>query len=478
MKQGCYDIFYTPEGQYPGMPHGEMCGDLMPFYKDGTFTLLYLYKYCIYAVETKDFVHYGHHRLVLQNGTPDEQDWHAATGSVVACGDRFYFYYTGFCETNRGEAGKFEQAILRAVSTDLHQWKKDAKFFFPPDTAHYAPTHWRDPQIFWSEERQQYCMLVTAAEKDKPACHAGCTALYTSVNCLQWAHEQTLYAPRTFLTHECQDAFSVGGRWYLVFSNYTRQWETRYRVADRFEGPWQLPPADDRFDGRMLYAAKTVSDGQNRYLVGWLSIRKDCRDAAPCVWGGNVVVHQLAPRPDGSLGTVMVPAIHDAFTAPQPLALHPWEGRWTAVEGAYQGSSPDGFGWAGLGCCRGTCLFEGTFTWEAETAAFGLMLHTSGPMLEKWCQLRIEPKRGRIQLDRYNRIDGDQSYEDERPIAFTDRRARVQVILSGTILQAYVEDVALTTRCYEIEQGGLGLFIEYGEVTCRTVKLLALPAAD
>lgn len=34
---------------------------------------------------------------------------------------------------------------------------------------------------------------------------------------------------------------------------------------------------DDKFDGRDFYAAKTVSDGKSRYLVGWQSIRKDCK---------------------------------------------------------------------------------------------------------------------------------------------------------------------------------------------------------
>ena len=52
-------IFYTPENQYPGMPHGEMCGDIMPYFRDGKYTFFFLYKYCIYAVDTEDFVHYG-----------------------------------------------------------------------------------------------------------------------------------------------------------------------------------------------------------------------------------------------------------------------------------------------------------------------------------------------------------------------------------------------------------------------------------
>ena len=147
---GCNYIFYTPEYQYPDMPHGEMCGDLMPFYHEGKYIFVYLYKYCIYAIETKDFVHYDNHRLVLQNGTPEEQDWHAATGGICKKDDLFYFYYTGFCEGNRGKEGKYEQAILRAVSSDLIHWEKDRDYLFVPDEEHYAGRHWS-------------CLLYTSA---------------------------------------------------------------------------------------------------------------------------------------------------------------------------------------------------------------------------------------------------------------------------------------------------------------------------
>lgn len=125
---GCNYIFYTPEYQYPDMPHGEMCGDLMPFYHDGKYIFVYLYKYCIYAIETKDFVHYDNHRIVLQNGTPEEQDWHAATGGICKKDELFYFIIR-ICEGNRGKEGKYEQAILRAVSRDLIHWEKIETIF-------------------------------------------------------------------------------------------------------------------------------------------------------------------------------------------------------------------------------------------------------------------------------------------------------------------------------------------------------------
>lgn len=469
MKGNRY-IFYTPEEQYPGMPHGEMCGDLMPFYWEGKFILFFLYKYCIYAVETKDFVHYGECRLVLQNGSPEEQDWHAATGSVFYHQGRFYFYYTGFCEGNRGVPGRHEQAILRAVSTDLKTWEKDEGFYFAPDEERFDGVDWRDPHVFWNEEKKKICMLVTAAEKDGACKRSGCTAVYMSDDAENWEFYKTIYSPGLFPTHECQDAFIAGGKWYLVFSSFSKQWETKYRTAAAFDGPWETPLFDDGFDGREFYAAKTVTDGKKRYLVGWQSIRKDCQDNAPFVWGGNVVVHELYQRLDGTLGVKMPDTVRASFAKELPLSLEGYCGEWKRQRDIY-GKCSGGFGWAQIGCLSGNVLFEGTVCWEEGTQAAGLMIHTSGPRLEKWCQLRIEPYHGRIAVERYDQIDGYQMYLDERRIRFEKNEAKIQLIASGSILLAYVNDTALTTRCYSLQDGGIGLFVECGRTCWRDVTL-------
>ncbi len=39
-------------------------------------------------------------------------------------------------------------------------------------------------------------------------------------------------------------------------------------------------------------------------------------------------------------------------------------------------------------------------------------------------------------------------------------------------MQIYVNDTALTTRCYGIQDGGLGLFVECGAVRWKEMKLL------
>lgn len=471
MKGNKY-IFYTPENQYPGMPHGEMCGDIMPYYREGRFILFFLYKYCIYAVETKDFVHYGNCRLVLQNGSPDEQDWHAATGSVCHHNGLFWFYYTGFCEGNRGEEGKHEQGILRAVSRDLYVWEKDKEFFFYPDGRYFKDLHWRDPHVFWNEELKKFCMLVTAEEKDGACLRGGCSAVYVSEDIENWSYYKTIYKPGIFPTHECQDAFQMGGRWYLTFSTYSRHWETRYRMAERFEGDWETPSVDDMFDGREFYAAKTVTDGRDRYLVGWQSIRRDCRDDGKFVWGGNVVVHRLVQREDKTLGVAMPDTIRNAFDLSVPLQIIPMRGEWKEAE-ELSCESRRGFAWAQIGRLSGTMLFEGTAEWDVGTQALGLMIHTDGRELKTWCQLRLEPAHNRIVMERYDQIDGDQFYPDERRLRFSENRAEVKLLVSNNIMQVYVNDTALTVRCYSVKDGGLGLFAECGAVKWRGMRLLA-----
>lgn len=470
--KGCNFIFYTPEYQYEGMPHGEMCGDLMPFYENGVYTFIYLYKYCIYAVETKDFVHYDNFRIVLQNGTPQEQDWHAATGSVCKCKDQYYFYYTGFCEGNCGKEGKYEQAILRAVSRDMISWEKDKEFMFCPDEEHFAGRHWRDPHVFWNKALGKYSMLVTACEKDGEENRSGCTAVYVSDDILNWEYYNTICSPGIYPTLECQDCFEINGKWYLTYSSYEKQWETKYKVADAFEGPWITPAWDDKFDGRDFYAAKTVFDGKHRYLVGWQSIRKDCKNDSPYVWGGNVVVHELVQRKNGELGVKMPDTIRQAFTSPLERNVVVKRGEWDTGK-IISGKAAAGFGLIELSPMKNVCLIKATLKWTKDTHAVGIMFHIDGEKMEQWCQLRLELSHNRIALEKSGKTEKDQFFDEERPIHFReDQYAEITVLTSNDIIVVYVDDVALCGRCYNYSVGNAGVFVEYGEVQVKKFEVL------
>ena len=99
------------------------------------------------------------------------------------------------------------------------------------------------------------------------------------------------------------------------------------------------------------------------------------------------------------------------------------------------------------------------------------MIHTDSE-LQKWCQLRLEVFHGRIVMDRYNRVDGDQYYLDERPVTFTGNSAEIKLVVSGNVMLVYVDDVALASRCYEIGTGSIGVFTEYGKIVCTDTELL------
>ena len=457
--QGCNYIFYTPEYQYPEMPHGEMCGDLMPYYHDGIYTFMFLYKYCIYAVDTADFVNYYNFRLILRNGTPEEQDWHAATGSVCKKDNLYYFYYTGFCEGNRNKKGKYEQAILRAMSRDFIHWEKDRSFCFLPDTEHFAGRHWRDPYVFFNEEIQKYCMLVTACEKNGAIQRSGCTAVYVSDDILCWKYYDTPLCSHIYPTQECQDYFRLGDRRYLIFSTYEKQWETRYRISEKLEGPWAVPAFDDRLEGRDYYAAKTVSDGTHRYLVGWQAIRKDCSNQGRYVWGGNVVVHELIAREDGTLGTIMPKMIREEFTD------------LIADNAGIIVTSQDGFLCSKMFRMENVSLIHAVLRWEEGTYTAGIMFHVNGEHMENWCQLRLELTHGKIVLEHSGKTELDQFFEEERPVQFRGNEADISILTSNDTIIIYVNDTALSGRCYGMEPGMAGVFAEFGKVEAEAFQV-------
>lgn len=469
--KGSRHIFFMPEKERAPMPGTDVCGDFMPFYHEGVYYLFYLYKFCIYYTTTKDFVSYTDPEPALICGSPEDQHWHIGTGSVIHRDGVFHFYFSAFNEGHKDIEGKFEQVLMRATSTDLRSWTFDPDFFVTPDVEHYGNLHWRDPHAFWNEEAGCYWLAVTATEKDELLHRSSCTHIMTSPDLNEWTHSKKLYAPRMFDSQECHDFFKIGDKWYMIFSNLTRWWETRYRMADSPDGPWITPSFDDMFDGRAFYAAKTVTDGERHYLVGWQGIRMNMDDNAKYQWGGSVLVHELVQRPDGTLGVMPVPAVEQSFDRPLVLDPKVHLGEWSGTT-RITGIERYGFGWQELVQLPEHALLQVDVDWKPGTSAFGWMLHTGGDKLEQWCQVRIEPERGRLLFDRSNKFHDDYHYIEERPISLkAGEPVRIKVIISGNIVVAYANDVALAARAYNFPTGGAGLFIENGEAVFTNLEI-------
>jgi beta-fructofuranosidase len=306
-------------------------------------------------------------------------------------------------------------------------------------------------------------MLLAARKPHGPGRHRGCIALAASPDLQSWETRAPFWAPDLYYTHECPDLFRIGEWWYLVYSTFSERHITHYRMSRDLVGPW-LAPADDAFDGRAYYAAKTAGDGrQRRYLFGWLATREGERDDGRWQWGGNLVVHEVVQRADGTLAVRVPQTVCDAFQHPIALSSQPVLGEWTEGGGRFHAQAKGRFSALTLGELPQECLVELEVTPGPGTVSAGLLLRTTGE-LEGYYQLRLEPGNQRVTFDRWPR-PGDQPFISERPLALAaGEPVRLRVLVDDTCVVAYANDkVALSCRMYDHRQGQLRLFVTEGE---------------
>ena len=466
-------------------PADGFVGDVIPFFWRGDYHLFYLKAPLPPAREGAGGVPWAH--IVSSNlrqweelpdaiapgreGEPDAGGcW---TGSVVHSGNLFHIFYTGYAPGRRQRP----QTVCHAVSRDLKSWEKDQRNpVLSSDDRWYERTDWRDPFVFWNGDERCYWMLVTARVKDAPTSRAGCIALAKSDDLENWEVQPPLWTPYVVHVPECPDVFQLGERWHMIFS--TR--ETRYRVAGSPAGPWGAP-AVESLDGRWLYAAKTLSDGQRRLLFGWVATREGERDSGAWEWGGDLALpRQLEPAEDGGL-LVRCPeeVVSDLgsplLNADEIGAFKPRLGRWMTDDERLTGEAQDGFGYAICPEVRSDFALRMELSLAGPPSRAGLLLR-AGEGLERAYVLMVEPLLQRITLRPW------QSWGDAEP--FVERPLRMprgepislQLALEGTILEVLVNHrCCLTCRLYDHRQGHLGLFVENGlaEFSGLTVWSLA-----
>jgi beta-fructofuranosidase len=176
----------------------------------------------------------------------------------------FEMYYTGLQRQDRGVISR----IGFAESTDLVDWKKNRKDFFPIEpkgiyyeTHHTNPRTWlsfRDPFRF--EFKGEVYILVATRTTSGPISRRGCVGLVRITGHSFELLPPLLY-PMVYDDVECPCVFELNGRFYLLGS-IREDIKVRYWVAPDFFGEYQsfdadvlLPPGN--------YAARTVQDGQH-----------------------------------------------------------------------------------------------------------------------------------------------------------------------------------------------------------------------
>lgn len=462
------EFFYRPQGAW--------AADFIPLYNEDRFELFYLHDWRDsaghgegvpwYRISTTDFVHFTEHGQMLARGTAQEQDLYVFTGSALRAGGRYHIFYTGH-NYHLAERGKPAQGIMHAVSDDLSRWQKlPAETFFAP-TDRYEKDDWRDAFVFFDPSSAKYYMLIAARNKKGIPRRRGLTACCSSTDLTHWTVEEPLYDPGLYFTHECPDLFQWGDWWYLVFSEFTDKVRTRYRMSRSWKGPWIIPERDD-FDGHAFYAAKTASNGRERFLFGWNPTRDGSKDTGGWQWGGNLVVHELWQHAGGQLGVRMPESVAAAFSGGQP-ASYSLEGRGTYAV-AQAGTLPT------------LCCITATLTPESLAQGdFGLWFYGNDTFDQAY-YIRFEPGNRRMVFDKWprERSEVPQMAELERPLQFgVNKGIDIRCIINGTLGVVYVNDtVAMNFRAYDTGQRLWGFFAGDAQVRVTNVvaaKIRSLP---
>lgn len=423
-------------------------GDCMPIHHDGAFYLFHqrdlrnpgplpdCEPFGWALARTTDFVTYEDLGDAIVRGGDHDQDQFIYAGSVIRVGDKFVAMYTGYNRDHFEAEGKPSQVIMIAESDDLISWTKTDKAVVAPQDG-YDPDDWRDPWVIWDDDANQYLMILGARKAGPKTQPSGCTVAFTSTDLEHWTFEGDFWAPRLYTMHEMPDLFREGDWWYHLVTEYSEKSKTIYRRSRSLRGPWEAP-TDDAFDGRAYYAARSASDGEHRYLVGWVPTRWDDDDTKTWQWGGTLVVHEIVQRPDGTLGTKIPDAVR-AHLAAHTVATTPGF-RLERRDGRSVHVIADRI--------PGTTLIETTLQVDPGTRSVAIRFGED-PRTEVGYQFLLRPADGRLEFDKQPNWPWGQfdNRDLDRPLAIDDGAEHtVALIIDDDIATLYVDDVALNVR--------------------------------
>ncbi|SDX56197.1 beta-fructofuranosidase [Arthrobacter sp. cf158] len=458
-------------------------GDLIPFEKDGEFWLFYLHEdrsdpkpgTSWNLVTTKDLTQFQDHGVALAHGTEDQLDFNAYTGSVVVDeAGVHHLFYTGQNPRNLGADGAPLQLVMHATSTDgMQSWTKHPELTFgAPDG--YESGDWRDPFVFRDQAQGRWRMLLAARHSEGPERRRGVIAQCVSTDLMTWEHTEPFWDPRRYITHECPDVFQWGDWWYMVYSEFSESFTTRYRMAKSPDGPWTVPNLDS-IDGRAFYASKSAERDGRRFFFGWIASKEGNRDQAPWQWAGTMSVLEARQNADGTLGFSLAEELVDSFwddvPATFPVALPAQldvPDSYTAILSAEE--------------VPGQFYAKAVLEIAPGTTECGLLLRSSADGDHSYV-LRLEPKRGRLVFDRWPRtITGDAQWhvsgdvpfdiELERPCHLAPGEHTLEVIVDGDTCVAVVDrQVALSARIYDLTAGRIGVFAGEGSVKVTELEI-------
>jgi beta-fructofuranosidase len=484
-----FQTFYTPA-------IGRV-GDPMPFYdkKAGDFKVLYLQEYTnnqsyryhpIWAVSTTDGCNYQSMGELLSVGTNDyQQDAALGTGCCHynEKDGMYYIYYTG-----HNPQAQYTEAVMRATSTDMKTWTRDNLWQLNGPAYGYSSVDFRDPQIFEAEDGLYHMIIST-----RPATGGDPQfAEFKSSDMKTWEHvgQFKMIWDRML---ECPDIFKMGNWWYMVYSeSFRASWsrKVKYMMATSFdelkkcfnEGPkW---PQDDRegvLESRAFYAAKTASNGTDRYIWGWCPFRSGsdihekninvgAGDGNEPNWSGALVCHKVIQHNDGTLSLGEVPAMAAKYNKAQTVSV-------VASQGYSNGTLTGNDAYVlynRLSTCNHISM---TVKTSGDEDKFGISF-VRGTDSKKYYTMVVNPEwaggRRKVNFEQEGTegkgfIEGADGYIFVRP---SDNTYKIDIYTDNSVMVMYVNDVcSYTNRIYGIQKNCWSVNNYGGSITVSDVKV-------
>ena len=476
------------------MPSIGRVGDPMPFYdqKAGDFKVLYLQEFDnnmshrfhpIWGVSTKDGASYQSLGEVLPYGSNDyTQDAALGTGCAYEKDGTYYIYYTG----HNGNCQNRE-VVMRATSTDFKTWTKDELWTLNGPDFGYSGNDFRDPQIFVADDGLYHMVIATYPIGGGDPCFAE----FKSGDLKSWEHVGHFKMIWDRML-ECPDIFKMGNYWYIVFSeSYRASWsrKVKYMVASTYEelksclndGPkWAPDGHEGVLDSRSLYAAKTASNGTDRYIWGWCPFRSGsdihekntnvgAGDGNEPNWSGALVCHKIIQHSDGTLTLGAVPAMAAKYNQTVNATVMESNG--------YNSGSLSGDGAYVLYNRLGTANHI-SFTVKTSNVwdKFGVSF-VRGTDSKKYYTIVVNPED-----DNHRKLNFEQEGEEgkgfieaadgywfERP---ADNTYNIDIYTDNSVLTLYINDVcAYTQRIYGIQKNCWSINNYGGSITVSDVKV-------
>jgi beta-fructofuranosidase len=260
----------------------------------------------------------------------------------------------------------------------------------------------------------------------------------------------------------------------MVYSEFSESFTTRYRMAKSPDGPWSVPTFDS-IDGRAFYASKTAERDGRRFFFGWIASKEGNTDDGPWQWAGTMSVLEARQNADGTLGFALADELVDSFWEDVPVSLtNELPTRLEALDGYSAIVSDEEL----------PSQFYATAVLDIgpNTTDCGLLLRSSQDGDQSYV-LRLEPKRGRMVFDRWPRkvtgdaqwhVSGDTPFdiELERPCDLAPGEHTLELVVDGDLCVAVLDQqVALSTRIYDLPAGRIGVFAGEGSATLTELQI-------